>query len=95
MAKLRSILAALTAAATLITLGACTAPREDLYPTAGTVVEVNREEDTVTVMDAAGNLWTFAQADDWQVGDLAALLMDGHNTENITDDEIISVRYAG
>lgn len=67
----------------------------NLYPLAGTVVEVNRPEDTVTVQDGAGNLWRFDGAEDWQPGDLAALLMNDCGTEDVRDDVILQVRYAG
>ena len=66
-----------------------------LYPTAATVTEIDRTADIVTVEDAAGQLWSFATADDWQIGDLAALLMWDSGTESIYDDVILSVRYAG
>ena len=67
----------------------------NLYPHAGIVTEVNYAEDVVTVQDGAGNLWRFDGAEDWGVGDLAALLMNDNGTEDIRDDSILLVRYGG
>jgi len=53
------------------------------------------ENDTVIVMDGAGNEWAFNGAEDWEIGDIAALLMKDMNTQEIYDDEIVSVRYCG
>ena len=66
-----------------------------IYPLAGIVTEVNYAEDVVTVQDGAGNLWRFDGAEDWQTGDLAALLMNDNGTEDIRDDSILLVRYGG
>lgn len=66
-----------------------------LYPLAGTVVEVNRPDDTFTIEDGAGHLWRFHGAEDWEAGDLAALLMNDNSTEDVRDDVILQVRYAG
>ena len=67
----------------------------NLYPLAGTVVAVDRPDDTVTVQDGAGNFWRFDGAEDWQTGDLCALLMNDNGTEDVRDDVILQVRYAG
>lgn len=44
-----------------------------LYPLTTTVTEINN--DTVTVEDSNGNLWSFNGVEDWQVGDGCALIM--------------------
>lgn len=54
------------------------------------VVEVDRENDTVTCVDSVGHAWQFYGAEDWQEGDCASLLM----WDNVTDDEIHSARYS-
>lgn len=64
-----------------------------LYPLSTTVTEVNN--DTVTVEDSNGNLWSFDGAEDWQVGDGCALIMHDNSTSEIIDDTIISTRYQG
>ena len=65
------------------------------YALTAVVVEVNRVDDIVVVVDGAGNAWEFTECDDWQVGDFASLLMNNNNTTNIYDDEIVSVKYGG
>lgn len=66
-----------------------------LYPNAGIVAEVNREADTVTVETQNGHMWEFYGAEDWMIGDLCAMLMNDMGTAEVTDDEIVSVRYCG
>jgi hypothetical protein len=64
-----------------------------LYPLTTTVEEINN--DTVTVEDSNGNLWSFNGVEDWQVGDCCALIMHDNSTSEIIDDTIISTRYQG
>lgn len=64
-----------------------------LYPLTTTVTEINNN--TVTVEDSNGNLWSFNGAEDWQVGDGCALIMHDNSTSEIMDDTIISTRYQG
>lgn len=65
--------------------------QKHLYPLSTTVTEINN--DTVTVEDTNGNLWSFDGAEDWEVGDGCSLLMDNNGTNNIEDDIIISTQY--
>lgn len=64
-----------------------------LYPLTTTVTKINN--DTVTVEDSNGNLWSFNGVEDWQVGDGCALIMHDNSTSEIMDDTIISTRYQG
>ena len=66
-----------------------------LYPLAGTVTGLDRAEDVVTFTDGAGLVWSFYGCDDWMIGDGVAALMDDNGTAIVTDDVIVSVRYAG
>ena len=66
-----------------------------LYPMTGIVVEVNYDEDIVSVEDFNGNIWEFYGCEDWMEGDVCALLMNDCGTAEVTDDEIVSVRYCG
>lgn len=68
---------------------------EDIYPTTAVVSEVNYEENLVSVEDFNGNIWQFTETDDWAVGDICSMIMDSKKTEEIEDDEILSVRYSG
>lgn len=67
--------------------------QKHLYPLSTTVMEINN--DTVTVEDSNGNLWSFNGAEDWQVGDGCALIMHDNSTSEIVDDTIVSTRYQG
>ena len=67
--------------------------QKHLYPLTTTVTEINNN--TVTVEDSNGNLWSFDDAEDWQVGDGCALIMHDNSTSEIMDDTIISTRYQG
>lgn len=62
-----------------------------LYPLTTTVTEI--KNNTVTVEDSNGNLWSFDGAEDWEVGDGCALIMDDNSTSEIVDDVIISAKY--
>ena len=65
----------------------------NLYPLSTTVTQINN--DTVTVEDTNGNLWSFDGAEDWEINDTCALIMNDNNTKDIRDDVIISTRYQG
>lgn len=67
--------------------------QKHLYPLSTTVMEI--ENETVTVEDSNGNLWSFNGAEDWEINDSCALIMNDNNTKDIHDDTIISTRYQG
>ena len=64
-----------------------------LYPLSTTVTEINN--DTVTVEDTNGNLWSFDGTEDWEINDTCALIMNDNSTKDIRDDVIVSTRYQG
>ena len=72
---------------------ALTIPKE--YPQTFVVDEVNQEADYITLIDFSGNIWTYNGAEDWQVGDIAAAIMDDNGTATVTDDTIKTLRYTG
>lgn len=65
--------------------------QKHLYPLTTTVTEI--DNDTVTVEDSNGNIWSFDGTEDWEVGDGCALIMDDNSTSEIIDDTIISAKY--
>jgi len=65
------------------------------YPQSMVVVQIDEATDTVTCEDATGNLWQFKDVEDWCIDDVAAMIMNDNGTAEISDDEIISVRYCG
>ena len=86
------ILAGITVAvAAMATAGA--APALNLYPNAAEIVEI--DNDLVICSDGAENLWAFWGAEDYETGDIVALIMDSRGTPDIHDDTIVAVRYAG
>lgn len=63
------------------------------YALTARVVELDRENDVVTVEDSVGNRWQFCGVEDWEVNDCASLLMWDNGTETIFDDEVHGARY--
>ena len=67
----------------------------DTYALTTKVVKLDRENDVVVCEDFNGNLWEFYGCEDWQIDDIASLLMDDNGTSTIYDDEIVNARYNG
>lgn len=67
----------------------------DVYPMTAKVVEVNYDEDIVTVETFTGFLFSFEGCEDWAEGDCASLIMDDNGTEKILDDTIVMAQYGG
>ena len=59
------------------------------------ITRVNYNDNIVECEDFNGNIWSFYDCEDWEVGDCAGLLMDSKGTDLIYDDEIISANYCG
>lgn len=79
----------------VVGLGVANVDDVQIYPQTFAVVEVDTENDIVTVVDTIGNEWAFDGAEDWQRGDLVSAIMSDMGTESIYDDEFVSVKYAG
>lgn len=67
----------------------------EIYPAVGVVTDLDYEHDLVIFEDYNQNLWIFEGIEDWDIGDIGALLMDDMETESIYDDMILLARYAG
>ena len=67
----------------------------EIYSLATVVTAVDAENDVVECQDYNGNVWEFTGCDDWQVEDIASLILHNNNTDDITDDKILSVTYSG
>ena len=65
----------------------------DLYAKSAVVTHLNNVTDIVTIQDSNGFCWEFEGCEDWQVGDHCACVMNDKGTQQIFDDEIISVKY--
>ena len=68
---------------------------EQYYALVGVVVKLDTHENIVYVKDFNGNIWGFDGCEDWAIGDIAGMVMDTMETENIYDDVIINVTYNG
>lgn len=79
----------------VIGLGIANVDDVQIYPQTFAVVEVDAENNVVTVVDTIGNEWAFNGVEDWQRGDLVSAIMSDMGTKTIYDDEFISVKYAG
>ena len=66
----------------------------NLYPDVGCIMK--KPGKTVEITMQNGNRFAFQNKDgDWCKGDLVAVIMDSRGTPKVTDDRIVSVKYAG
>lgn len=66
---------------------------DDTYQLNGVVVE---EVNGVTVIETTdGNIWETYTVDGVSVGDSVMLMLDGHDTTDVTDDTIIDIKTIG
>ena len=66
---------------------------DHIYSNVGKVIELDRDNDIVTVIDGIGYTWQFTECDDWMIGDYVSCIMYDMGTESITDDVIIDYHY--
>lgn len=66
-----------------------------LSPLTGKVIETNRTTDTVTIALSNGHRYAFAGCEDYAPGDYVSAILWSNGTTDPTDDEIVSVHYAG
>ena len=67
---------------------------EHIYGMLGVVVDLNSNEDLVSVSNWNGDIWQFHGVEDWNAGDFVDLVMWDNNTEaTIYDDVILSATY--
>ncbi len=59
------------------------------------VVEIDSENDEVVCEDFNGMLWAFSGCEEWQVGDIATMIMNDNGTPLIYDDVIVHINYDG
>ena len=67
----------------------------ELYPTTVKIINVDVENDYVDAVDANDNIWSWYGVEDWEVDDLASLIMYDNQTPEIKDDIIVSAKYSG
>lgn len=99
--KMNAAIAAVSAVlASPMLLAGCAAYQEnhsarEFYPMTAIVVECDSSNDAVTVRDSEGQEFQFYGIEDWNVGDVASLLMDNSGTDRIFDDIIVKAHYSG
>lgn len=86
-------------------LGLCTTIAADIlggnvdrnvYPNTAIVTAIDFEKDCFTVATSTHIEYTLKGVEDWEVGDLASLLMyDIGSDGDITNDLVIELRYTG
>ena len=69
--------------------------QNNVYPLTTVVVALDAENDVVTCQTISGLLFEFYGVEDWQVGDIASMIMDTRGTEIVLDDIILEVKYDG
>lgn len=68
----------------------------EYYPRTAVVTEIDVENDMVYVTDYCGFIWGFSGVEDWDVDDVASMILhDVGQKDNILDDEIVNVQYSG
>ena len=65
------------------------------YPQTMVVAHFNEYIDSATIETATGYQYSFWGVEDYQVGDIVAVIMNDNATETIEDDKIVSVRFSG
>lgn len=66
----------------------------NLYTRIALVGNLDYEKDVVSCIDTTGGIWEFDWVDDWEVGDVCVLVIDGKGTITSKDDEIILYTYS-
>lgn len=89
-------LAGLCASAAILVSASETKSGANTYPKTTVCLAVNHQTDTVTVADCNGTEWKFSGCQDFEEGDLIALIMNDNGTQNyIWDDTVVTARYSG
>lgn len=79
----------------IVALSVTSCDVQHAYPAVSIVNEIDNDTDLVFCTDYNGNIWCFAGVEDWFYGDVVAMLVNDNGTEEIFDDKVVSVRYAG
>lgn len=77
----------------LLVLIWCMFPKTSTYSELFRIISIDYTSDTVYVINANGQVFSFAGAEDWLVGDYLTAIMQDKGTDTVKDDSIVSVRY--
>lgn len=65
------------------------------YSTIGRITGYDLPSDTLYITTTDGNLWEYEGIEDWLYNDFCSMVFCDNGTDDITDDEIIYMRYIG
>lgn len=65
------------------------------YSTIGRVTGYDLPSDTLYITTTDGNLWEYEGIEDWLYNDFCSMVFCDNGTDDITDDEIVYMRYIG
>lgn len=65
------------------------------YSTIGRVTGYDLPSDTLYITTMDGNLWEYEGIEDWEYNDICSMVFCDNGTDDITDDEIVYLRYIG
>lgn len=68
-------------------------PKSEVYPACGLITRI--EDNTVWFETQTGNTFAFTGSEDYEPGDIVAVIFDDNGTSDVHDDGIEAVRYAG
>lgn len=67
-----------------------------IYPKSMIIIAIDRETDIVTLSTCSGLIYEFYGVQDYDEGDIVALIMDDNGTEDdVRDDIILAHQYCG
>lgn len=83
-------------AAILVSASETSKSGANTYPKTTICLAVNHQTEVVTVTDCNGTEWQFNGCQDFEEGDLIALIMNDNGTpDTIWDDTVVTARYSG
>lgn len=65
------------------------------YPKVAKVIDIDYDNNVMTLMDCVGNCWEWEDIEDYEIGDLCGMIMNDNATDQIYDDIIVQIRYCG
>ena len=68
---------------------------DDLYARVAIVSGFEFHNDLVFFTDVTGHVWECYEIEDWQLGDVACLIIWNAETREVSDDEIVWFTYNG
>lgn len=79
----------------LLLITALTGAKGTDYPQTFEVTEINNAEDYMVLETSTGYMYEWEGVEDYMVGDIVSAIMNDNGTADITDDDIICIKYSG